>query len=131
MKEEIKQVLDMLKEGKINNEEAINLIDALKSKEREENNQELSVVSKQKRYIRINITRDDKPAVNIKVPFGLIRWGINIANKLGKDAVKIGGEQIPIDLEELSNALNDPEFSGKIIDVYDEEKNEHVLIEIA
>ena len=131
MKEEIKQVLDMLKEGKINNEEAINLIDALKSTETEENNQELSVVSKQKRYIRINITRDDKPAVNIKVPFGLIRWGINIANKLGKDAVKIGGEQIPIDLEELNNALNDPEFSGKIIDVHDEEKNEHVLIEIA
>lgn len=131
MKEEIKQVLDMLKEGKINNEEAINLIDALKSTETGENNQELSVVSKQKRYIRINITRDDKPAVNIKVPFGLIRWGINIANKLGKDAVKIGGEQIPIDLEELNNALNDPEFSGKIIDVHDEEKNEHVLIEIA
>lgn len=131
MKEEIKQVLDMLKEGKINNEEAINLIDALKSTETEENNKELSVVSKQKRYIRINITRDDKPAVNIKVPFGLIRWGINIANKLGKDAVKIGGEQIPIDLEELNNALNDPEFSGKIIDVHDEEKNEHVLIEIA
>lgn len=131
MKEEIKQVLDMLKEGKINNEEAINLIDALKSTETEENNQELSVVSKQKRYIRINITRDDKPAVNIKVPFGLIRWGINIANKLGKDAVKIGGEQIPIDLEELNNALNDPEFSGKIMDVHDEEKNEHVLIEIA
>ena len=131
MKEEIKQVLDMLKEGKINNEEAINLIDALKSTETGENNQEVSVVSKQKRYIRINITRDDKPAVNIKVPFGLIRWGINIANKLGKDAVKIGGEQIPIDLEELSNALNDPEFSGKIIDVHDEEKNEHVLIEIA
>ncbi len=131
MKEEIKQVLDMLKEGKINNEDAINLIDALKATETEENDQELSVVSKQKRYIRINITRDDKPAVNIKVPFGLIRWGINIANKLGKDAVKIGGEQIPIDLEELNNALNDPEFSGKIMDVHDEEKNEHVLIEIA
>lgn len=131
MKEEIKQVLDMLKEGKINNEDAINLIDALKATETEENDQELPAVSKQKKYIRINITRDDKPAVNIKVPFGLIRWGINIANKLGKDAVKIGEEQIPIDLEELNNALNDPEFSGKIMDVYDEEKNEHVLIEIA
>ena len=131
MKEEIKQVLDMLKEGKINNEDAINLIDALKATKTEENDQGLPAVSKQKKYIRINITRDDKPAVNIKVPFGLIRWGINIANKLGKDAVKIGGEQIPIDLEELNNALNDPEFSGKIMDVHDEEKNEHVLIEIA
>ena len=130
MKEEIKQVLDMLKEGKINNEEAINLIDALKATETEENNQEMSVISKQKKYIRINITRDDKPAVNIKVPFGLIRWGISIANKLGQEAIKIGGEQIPIDLEELNNALNDPELYGKIVDLHDEEKNEKVLIEI-
>ena len=130
MKEEIKQVLDMLKEGKINNEDAINLIDALKATETGENNQELPVVGKQKRYIKINVTRDDKPIINIKVPFGLIRWGINIANKLGKDAIKIGEEQIPIDLEELNNAINDPEFYGKIMDIHDEEKNEHVLIEI-
>lgn len=45
MKEEIKQVMDMLKEGKISNDEAINLIDALKSSEKE---QEQLPVSKQK-----------------------------------------------------------------------------------
>lgn len=130
MKEEIKQVLDMLREEKISNEEAINLIDALKSIDSEENEQESSVISNQKRYIRINITKGDKPAVNIKVPFGLIRWGINIANKLGKEAVKIDGKEIPIDLDELSHAISDPDFYGKIIDVHDEEKNEKVLIEI-
>ena len=130
MKEEIKQVLDMLKEGKITHEEAINLIDALKSTDKEKNSEEQSVISKQKRFIKINVTKDNKPKVNIKVPFSLVKWGINIANKMGKDTVKIGGEEIPFDMEELNRAMNDPEFSGKICDVYDEEKNEHVEIEI-
>ena len=121
----------MLKEGKVNHEEAINLIDALKSTDKEKNSEEQSVISKQKRFIKINVTKDNKPKVNIKVPFSLVKWGINIANKMGKDTVKIGGEEIPFDMEELNKAMNDPEFSGKICDVYDEEKNEHVEIEIA
>jgi hypothetical protein len=130
MKDEIKQVLDMLKEGKITNEEAVSLIDALKSTEKEDMEQEQTAISKQKRFIKINVTKDNKPKVNIKVPFSLVKWGINIANKMGKDTVKIGGEEIPFDMDELNNAMNDPEFSGKICDVYDEEKNEHVEIEI-
>jgi hypothetical protein len=130
MKEEIKQVLDMLKEGKITNEEAVSLIEALKLTEKEGKEQEQTAISKQKRFIKINVTKDNKPKVNIKVPFSLVKWGINIANKMGKDTVKIGGEEIPFDMDELTNAMNDPEFSGKICDVYDEEKNEHVEIEI-
>lgn len=130
MKEEIKQVLDMLKEGKITNEEAVNLIDALKSTDKENNSKEQPISNKQKRFIKINVTKDNKPKVNIKVPFSLVKWGINIANKMGKDTVKIGGEEIPFDMDELNKAMNDPEFSGKICDVYDEEKNEHVEIEI-
>lgn len=130
MKEEIKQVLDMLKEGKITNEEAVNLIDALKSTDKENNSKEQPISNKQKRFIKINVTKDNKPKVNIKVPFSLVKWGINIAHKMGKDTVKIGGEEIPFDMDELNKAMNDPEFSGKICDVYDEEKNEHVEIEI-
>ena len=48
--------------------------------------------------------------------------GINIANKTGKDTVKIGEKEIPFDMEELNKAMNDPEFSGKICDVHDQEK---------
>jgi hypothetical protein len=127
MKEEIKQVLDMLKEGKISNDEAINLIDALKSSEKE---QEQLPVGKQKRFIKVNVTRNNQPKVNVKIPFSLVKWGINIANKMGSDTVKIGGENIPFDMEELNRAMNDPEFSGKICDVHDEEKNEHIEVEI-
>jgi len=130
MKEEIKQILEMLKEGKITNDEAINLIDALKSTEKE---QEQLTNDKQKRFIRVNVTKNNQPKVNIKIPFSLVKWGINIASKMGKDTVKIGGENIPFDMfdvEEFNRAMNDPEFSGKICDVHDEEKNEHIIVEI-
>jgi len=127
MKDEIRQVLDMLKEGKITNEEAINLIDALKSTEKD---QEEITTSKPKRFFRVNVTKNNQPKVNIKIPFSLAKWGINIANKMGKDTVKIGGEEIPFDMDELNKAINDPEFSGKICDIYDEEKNEHIEVEI-
>ncbi len=127
MKDEIRQVLDMLKEGKITNEEAINLIDALKSTEKD---QEEITTSKPKRFFRVNVTKNNQPKVNIKIPFSLVKWGINIANKMGKDTVKIGGEEIPFDMDELNKAINDPEFSGKICDIYDEEKNEHIEVEI-
>lgn len=130
MKDEIKQVLDMMNEGKINTEEAVNLIDALKSTDSDVNRLDNSIISKKKRLIRINVTKDDKPTVNIKVPFSLVQWGVNIANKIGKDNVKIGGEDIPLNLDELSSAINDPELYGKIVDVHDEEKNEHVQIDI-
>ncbi|MDI9596486.1 MAG: hypothetical protein QM220_03025, partial [Atribacterota bacterium] len=82
MKEEIKQVMEMLKEGKITHEEAINLIDALKATENESEN---LPASKQKRFFKINVTKDNQPKVNIKVPFSLVKWGINIANKMGSD----------------------------------------------
>ena len=130
MKEEITQVLDMLKEGRITNDEAVDLLDALKATEQEEENREIAVAGRTKRFIKINVTKDDRPKVNIKIPFGLLKWGLNIANKFGKDALKIGGEEIPIDMDELTKAINDPDFYGKICDVHDEEENEHVLIEI-
>jgi len=69
MKEEIKQVMDMLKEGKISNDEAINLIDALKSSEKE---QEQLPVGRQKRFIKVNVTRNNQPKVNVKIPFSLV-----------------------------------------------------------
>ena len=49
---------------------------------------------------------------------------------MGKNTVDIGKEKIPIDMEELSKAMNDPEFTGKIVDVEDEEEGKHIEIEI-
>ena len=128
MKEEIKKVLEMLKEGKINDDEAAELLEALRETKEEEEATPLS--TKKKRFLKIHVTKGDKPRVNVTLPFGLINWGLNIASKMGKNTVDIGGEKIPIDMDELNKAMNDPEFTGKIVDVVDEEKGEHVEIEI-
>ena len=127
MKEEIKKVLEMLEEKKICNEEATELLEALKESKKAE---EDIPPAKRKRFLKIHVTKGDKPQVNVTLPFGLINWGLNIASKMGKNAIDIGGEKIPINIEELSKAINDPEFTGKIVDVEDEEEGKHIEIEI-
>ena len=128
MKEEIKKVLEMLKEGKINDDEAAELLEALRETKEEEETTPLS--TKKKRFLKIRVTKGEKPQVNVTIPFSLVNWGLNLASKLGKNTVNIEGKEIPIDMEELNKAMNDPEFIGKIVDVVDEEKGEHVEIEI-
>ena len=128
MKEEIKKVLDMLKEGKINNGEAAELLEALRENKVEE--EAIPLSKKKKRFLKIRVTKGEKPQVNVTIPFSLVNWGLNLASKLGKNNVNVEGKEIPIDMDELNKAMNDPEFSGKIVDVVDEEKGEHVEIEI-
>jgi len=128
MKEEIKKVLEMLKEGKINDDEAAELLAALREAKEKEEITPLS--TKKKRFLKIRVTKGEKPKVNVTIPFSLVNWGLNLASKLGKDSVNIEGKEIPIDMDELNKAMNDPEFTGKIVDVVEEEKGEHVEIEI-
>jgi len=128
MKEEIKKVLEMLKEGKINDDEASELLAALRETKEEEETTPLS--TKKKRFLKIRVTKGEKPQVNVTIPFSLVNWGLNLASKWGKNTVNIEGKEIPIDMDELNKAMNDPEFTGKIINVEDEEKGEHVEIEI-
>ncbi|GAG50707.1 unnamed protein product, partial [marine sediment metagenome] len=128
MKEEIKKVLEMLKEEKINDDEAAGLLAALRETKEEEDTAPLS--TKKKRFLKIRVTKGEKPKVNVTIPFSLVNWGLNLASKLGKDSVNIEGKEIPIDMDELNKAMNDPEFTGKIVDVVEEEKGEHVEIEI-
>ena len=127
MREEIKKVLEMLDEKKITSEEAADLLDALKEAKKEE---QYTPLNKRKRFLKIRVTKGKKPQVNVTLPFGLINWGLNSASKMGKNTVDIGGENIPIDMAELSKAMNDPEFSGKIVDVVEEEEGKHIEVEI-
>ena len=128
MKEEIKKILEMLEEKKITSDEATELLEALRETKEEEETTPLS--TKKKRFLKIRVTKGDKPQVNVTIPFSLVNWGLNLASKLGKNTVNIEGKEIPIDMDELNKAMNDPEFTGKIVDVMEEEKGEHVEIEI-
>ncbi|HDP37222.1 MAG TPA: hypothetical protein ENN27_05135 [Candidatus Atribacteria bacterium] len=128
MKEEIKKILEMLEEKKITSEEAAELLEALRETKEEEEATPLS--TKKKRFLKIRVTKGDKHQVNVTIPFSLVNWGISLASKLGKNTINVEGKEIPIDMDELNKAMNDPEFTGKIVDVMEEEKGEHVEIEI-
>ncbi|MCD6107207.1 MAG: hypothetical protein J7J57_03270 [Caldisericaceae bacterium] len=128
MQDEIKKVLEMLDEGRVSKDEAAKLIEALK----EVKDDEQSIPqSKRKRVLKILVKKEGKPQVHITIPFKLVNWGLNIANKMGKkNMLNVGGEDVPIDMEELQKAMNDSEFYGKVVDITDEEEGKHVEIEI-
>jgi len=128
MQDEIKKVLEMLDEGRVSKDEAAKLIEALK----EVKDDEQSIPqSKRKRVLKILVKKEGKPQVHITIPFRLVNWGLNIANKMGKkNMLNVGGEDVPIDMEELQKAMNDSEFYGKVVDITDEEEGKHVEIEI-
>jgi hypothetical protein len=130
MQEEIKKVLEMLEEGKISKDEAVKLIEAIKETNNNMPNEE--VLSKNgKRFLRVRISKDGKGIVNVKLPLSLVGFGLTIAKKAGKNTLNIDGEEIPFDFDEVKKAINDPEFSGKIVDVTEEGEGKHIEVEIA
>ena len=71
------------------------------------------------RWLRVRVTDTitGKAKATVSLPLGLIDAGLNIASKYAPDVA----------FDELVEAIN-AGASGKIIDVYDEEDEEHVEI---
>ncbi len=130
MNEEIKKVLELLEEGKITKEEAVELIKAVKSSNASGERENESKITNGKKTFRVLITKDGKKEVEVNIPFGIVKFGLAIARKMGKNSLNVNGKEIPIDADKLSEILNDPNFKGKIVDITDEENDEHVDVEI-
>lgn len=132
MNEERMQILTMLSEGKISPEEAEKLMD--KMEKQESDGLQRSALSKYL-YVKVDPKNEEsKQTVRVKVPFTLIRAGINIAGLLPKDVQeKIDGamdekgmsfnwsDLKPEDTEELLKALEDFEVNV-------ETENEYVKV---
>ncbi|MGB9694651.1 MAG: SHOCT-like domain-containing protein [Caldisericaceae bacterium] len=125
MNEELNKVLDLLEQGKITKEEASELIEALKVSENQKKSPPYN-----KRFVRITVTEEGKDKVNITMPIGVINFGLSALKLTGSRTMNLGGESIPIDIEELKKAISDPNFTGKVIDVDEGSEGEHVEIEI-
>ena len=130
MKEDIKRVLDLLEEGKISKEEALELIEALKESGKQEGDVDEKQDVSKRRLLRIYIEKDGKKAVNVTLPLSLINFGLKTFKATGKKTINIEGQEIPFDIDEINKAINDPDFRGKIIDIDEPDKNAHVEIEI-
>ncbi len=130
MQEEIKKVLELLEEGKITKQEAAELIEAIKSSGGSEEAQSSGKTKNEKKTFRVLVTKNGKKEVEVNIPFGIVKFGLAIARKMGKNSLSVNGKEIPVDADKLSEILKDPNFKGKIVDITDEESNEHVEVEI-
>lgn len=119
--EERMKILKMIDEGKITAEEGARLLATLGESRKTARKATLRSEVGGRRWLRIRvsdrITGNAKATVNL--PLGLVDAGFNIASKYAPD----------IAFDELIEAINEG-AEGKIIDVVDEEDNEHVEIYI-
>lgn len=110
------RILKMLEEKKITADEATRLLNAL---ERTES------TSQSHRFLKVRVfpAGSEKPKVNITVPIALLKWGM----KLVPESAKAKIEEKEIDLKLLSEAFESG-LTGKIVDIQDDEKNEHIEV---
>jgi hypothetical protein len=121
LKEERMQVLRMLEEGKINAEEAAQLLAALEiGDSQEKTSSGANQSTAKRRWMRIRVTdgATGKHRVNVNLPLG-------VANAVMKVGSRFVPELRDLDLDEVVMSLGN-EAQGKIVEV--DEDNERVEI---
>lgn len=120
--EERKRVLEMINEGKITADEGANLLKALTVPS--EKPRTVKKRSGTPRWLRVQVTdmTSDKAKVRVNLPLKLMNAGLNIAAQFAPE--EMADAQI---MESIKEALNE-DMIGKIVDVIDEEDQEHIEI---
>jgi hypothetical protein len=119
--EERMKILNMINEGKITAGEGSNLLSALT--QRSEKPKKASKRALTSQWLRVQVTdmSTGKAKVNVNVPMKLVDAGLNIAAQF-IDEVESGQM-----MDAVKEALAE-NIQGKIVDVIDEEDQEHVEI---
>jgi hypothetical protein len=117
--EERLKILRMIDEGKITAEEGSRLLATLTESRKPSRKPPLRSSVGGARWLKVRVTDmiTGKPKATVNLPLGLLDAGLNIASKYAPD----------IAFNELVEAIN-AGAEGKVIDVYDEEDDEHVEI---
>jgi hypothetical protein len=115
------KILKMVEEGKITAAEGAKLLAALSESRQTARKPSLKGAGSGASWLRVRVTDmiTGKTKATVNLPLGLVDAGLNIASKYAPDVA----------FDELVVAINEG-AEGKIIDVYDEEDNEHVEIYI-
>jgi len=77
------------------------------------------------KYLRVKVvdhTKEGRPAVNIKVPIGVVKWGMKMAQAFSPQM-----RDVSLDWNSIDAMVQEGE-TGKIVDVEDEA--EHKTIEV-
>lgn len=115
------KILKMINDGKISAEEGSRLLSALSQRSDKPNRTARHSLSNQMLRVRVTDMSTGKAKVNINVPIKLVNAGINIAAQF---IPEMESAQM---MEAVKEALAE-NLSGKIVDVIDEEDQEHVEI---
>ena len=110
MKEEVKRILAMIEEGKIDADKGAELIEALSSNS---DDQQKPVLSSGGKMLRVRVLSATDDTVNVNIPVNFLKAIGNAVNN-----IKIPGvsEQEGIDIKMIMEAI-DSGLEGKIIDV--------------
>jgi hypothetical protein len=119
--EERMKILKMINDGKITAEEGAQLLSALT--QRSEKPKKISGRSLAGQFLRVRVTdmSTGRTKVNVNVPMKLVDAGLNIAAQF---APEMENAQM---MEAVKGALSE-NIRGKIVDVIDEEDQEHVEV---
>jgi DUF4097 and DUF4098 domain-containing protein YvlB len=119
--EERMKILKMISDGKITAEEGSRLISALSQRSEKASKVAKRSLSNQMLRVRVTDMSTGKPKVNVNVPMKLVDAGLNIAAQFTPE---MENAQM---MKAVKEALAE-NISGKIVDVVDEEDQEHVEI---
>lgn len=115
MNEERKKILKMLDEGKINVEEANELLSSLEDSQPEtEMVNEVATVDEAS-FLKILVIEDGEEKVNITFPVGLVKFLKNIVPDTARTKLTENG----VDLEKVINEIEKGTFDGKLVDIED------------
>ncbi len=116
MNDERNRILKMLEEKRITADDAARLLDALNQSESG---------GRANRFLKVRVYKagSARPNVNITLPIGLVKWGMHMMPASAKAKI----EEQEIDMRVVTEAL-EKGISGKIVDVHDEDKDEHVEV---
>ncbi|REE91633.1 hypothetical protein A8990_104141 [Paenibacillus taihuensis] len=130
MKEEISKVLSMLQEGKIDSDQASELIGALKEKQPAYSSQALQVLGKldySKRYssasggyldktLKIRIKSKENDNININLPIKLVKAVLGAGYSIASNIPQAAKYVKDINIELLIDAIEN-ELDGQIVDI--------------
>lgn len=129
--EEKTRILNMVQDGKLSAQDAIQLLEALEASSNEQSDEKYELLpiqsdGRKARWLKILVTdMNGKKKVNLKVPLALVRWGLRMGGKVnfGNNSLK------DLDLENVltEEMLNDG-VPGVLVDVEDDDEGERVLI---
>jgi hypothetical protein len=107
------RILKLLDEKKITAEEASRLLDAFGGGD------------KPARFLKVRVYEQDSTnaKVNVTIPIALVKWGLQFV----PESAQMKLNEHKISFEDLERALSSG-FSGKLVDVEDDEKGERVEV---